>query len=180
MDQKIINLYDEYTHGGLERRAFMERLTRLAGGSAAALALRPVLQNDYARAQTIPENDGRLTTSRAEYEAGGAQISGYLARPKGGQKRPAVIVIHENRGLNPHIQDVARRLAVEGFLAFAPDMLTPLGGTPSDENQAAQMIGNLVPGETLAPWPALCRSWRSTPNAPARWGRWASAGAEAW
>lgn len=150
MDQKIIDLYDEYTHGDMSRRSFMERLVQLAGGSAAALALLPVLENNYALAQKIAENDDRLAIARVEYEAGGAKISGYLARLKGGQKRPGVIVIHENRGLNPHIQDVARRLAVEGFLALAPDMLSPLGGTPSDETKATQMIGSLNADETVA------------------------------
>lgn len=150
MNQKIIDLYDEYTHGGMSRRGFLDRLAQLAGGTAAALSLLPVLENNYALAQKVAENDDRLAIARVEYEAGGAKISGYLARLKGGQKRPGVIVIHENRGLNPHIQDVARRLAVEGFLALAPDMLSPLGGTPSDETKATQMIGGLNADETIA------------------------------
>ncbi len=150
MDQKIIDLYDEFTHGGMDRRDFLERLGQVAGGSAAALALLPLLQNDYAKAQIIPENDQRLNVSRAEYDTDGTRITGYLARLKGGSKRPAVIVIHENRGLNPHIQDVTRRMAVEGFLAFAPDMLSPLGGTPSEQGEATKMIGSLNPAETVA------------------------------
>ena len=124
MDQKIIDLYDEYTHGGMGRRDFLDRLAQLAGGSVAALALLPVLQNNYAAAQIVAENDDRLAVSRTEYDAPGGKIAGYLARLKGGAKRPAVIVIHENRGLNPHIQDVARHMATEGFLALAPDMLS--------------------------------------------------------
>jgi carboxymethylenebutenolidase len=150
MDQNIINLYDRYTHGGMERRDFLERLQRLAGGSAAAAALLPLLQNNYANAQTIPENDTRLATATEGYEAAGVKLSGYMARLKGAERRPAVIVIHENRGLNPHIRDVARRLAVEGFLAYAPDMLSPLGGTPADENEAVRMIGGLNQAETVA------------------------------
>jgi len=150
VDQKIINLYDQYVHGGISRRSFMDRLGQLAGGAAAALALLPSLENDYARAQTVSENDGRLDMVRVTYAAGDLKLSGYMARLKGGQKRPGVIVIHENRGLNPHIQDVTRRLAVEGFLALAPDMLSPLGGTPSDENQAIQMIGGLKAEDTVA------------------------------
>jgi carboxymethylenebutenolidase len=150
LNQKIVDLYDEYTHGGMSRRGFLDRLAQLAGGTAAALSLLPVLENNYALAQKVAENDDRLAIARVEYEAGGAKISGYLARLKGGQKRPGVIVIHENRGLNPHIQDVARRLAVEGFLALAPDMLSPLGGTPSDETKATQMIGGLNADETIA------------------------------
>ena len=150
MDQKIIDLYDEFTRGGMSRRDFLDRLAYLAGGAAAAAALVPFLQNNEVLAQTVAESDSRLAAERVEYEAGGGKIAGYLARPKGGQKRPAVIVIHENRGLNPHIQDVARRLAVDGFLALSPDLLSPLGGTPADADQAAKMIGTLNAGETIA------------------------------
>ncbi len=110
----------------------------------------PFLENNYALAQTIAADDARLTTGRVEYDAGGSKITGYLARPKGGQKHPAVIVIHENRGLNPHIEDVARRLAVEGFLALAPDLLSPLGGTPPDPDKAVELIGKLDAAETIA------------------------------
>jgi carboxymethylenebutenolidase len=150
MNQKIIDLYDEFTRGGMSRRNFLDRLAHLAGGAAAAAALVPFLQNNDVLAQTVAESDSRLAVERVEYEAGGGKIAGYLARPKGGQKRPAVIVIHENRGLNPHIQDVARRLAVDGFLALSPDLLSPLGGTPADADQAAKMIGTLNAGETVA------------------------------
>jgi carboxymethylenebutenolidase len=150
MDQKIIDLYDEFTHGGMSRRHFLERLAVVAGSTVAALALLPVLENNYAFAQTIADGDSRLTTGRVEYDAGGAKIAGYLARPVGGRKHPAVLVIHENRGLNPHIEDVARRLAVEGFLALAPDLLSAAGGTPADPDEAAKMIGALNAGETLA------------------------------
>ncbi len=150
MDQKLIDLYDDYTHGGMGRRDFLDRLAHLAGGTAAALALMPFLENNYALAQTIAADDARLTTGRVEYDAGGSKITGYLARPKGGQKHPAVIVIHENRGLNPHIEDVARRLAVEGFLALAPDLLSPLGGTPPDPDKAVELIGKLDAAETIA------------------------------
>ncbi len=150
LDQKIIDLYDEFTHSDMSRRAFLDRLAQMAGGWAAALALLPLLENNYALAQTIAEDDDRLVAGSTEYDAPGTKIAGYLARPKGGQRRPAVIVIHENRGLNPHIRDVARRVAVEGFLALAPDMLSPLGGTPSEQGEATKMIGSLNPGETVA------------------------------
>jgi carboxymethylenebutenolidase len=149
VDQKIIDLYDEFTHGGISRRNFLDRLAQVAGGSAAALALLPALQNNYALAQIIAENDDRLAVGRGEYDAAGGKMSGYLARLKGGAKRPAVMVIHENRGLNPHIQDVARRLGAEGFLALAPDALSPLGGTPPEEDKAVKMIGSLNAGETV-------------------------------
>ena len=146
----MIDLYDEYRHGGMSRRYFLDRLAQLAGSTAAALALMPVLENNGAHAQIVAENDDRLDIARVEYDAAGTKISGYLARLKGGQKRPAVIVIHENRGLTPHIQDVARRMALEGFLAFAPDMLSPLGGTPADQSNTPQLFAKLNADETVA------------------------------
>jgi carboxymethylenebutenolidase len=148
MDQRIVDLYDRFTHGALSRRDFLDRLAEIAGSSAAAVALLPLLANDYARAATVPADDARLSTGAAAYDASGTRVSGYLARLKETAKRPAVIVIHENRGLNPHIRDVARRLALEGFLAFAVDMLSPLGGTPEDEDKGREMIATLDPAET--------------------------------
>jgi carboxymethylenebutenolidase len=148
MDQRIIELYDSFTHGGISRREFIDRLAGIAGSSAAALALLPLLQNDYAQAAMVAPNDARLAIDEVSYDAGGTRISGYLARLKAKGKRPAVIVIHENRGLNPHIKDVARRLALEGFLAYAVDMLSPLGGTPADEDKGRAMIGTLKADET--------------------------------
>ena len=150
MDQKIIDLYDAYTHGAVGRREFLDRLAQIGGGAAAAATLLGVLQNDYAHAAVVPADDPRLATETAGYDVAGTKVSGTLARLKGGGKRPAVIVIHEKRGLNPHIQDVARRLAVEGFLAFAVDALSPLGGTPADEDKAREMIGTLDRVDTLA------------------------------
>ena len=147
MDQRIIDLYDSFTHGVINRRDFMDRLTTIAGSSAAALALLPLLQNDYARAAIVPADDARLAIDTVSYDAGGVKISGYLARLKAKGKRPAVIVIHENRGLNPHIKDVTRRIALEGFLAFGVDILSPLGGTPGDEDKGREMIGSLKPDE---------------------------------
>ncbi len=148
MDQRIIDLYDSFTHGFLSRRDFLDRLTVVAGSTAAAAALLPLLQNDYAKAAMVAEDDPRLVAETASYDAPGGKISGYLVRLKEKGKRPAVIVIHENRGLNPHIKDVARRLATEGFLAFAVDLLSPLGGTPADEDKGRDMIGKLNLDET--------------------------------
>src|SRR5215467_713890 len=113
MDQRIINLYDRFTHGGMSRRVFLDRLSELAGSSAAAVALLPLLQNNYARAAIVAADDARLANERVSYDSPKGKINGYLVRPKSMGKRPAVVVIHENRGLNPHIEDVARRLAVE-------------------------------------------------------------------
>jgi len=148
MDQRIIDLYDSFTHGGIDRRDFLDRLAKIAGSSAAALALLPLLQNDYARAAMVAPDDARLAIDTVSYDAAGTRIGGYLARLKTKGKRPAVIVIHENRGLNPHIQDIARRIALEGFLTLAVDMLSPLGGTPADEDKARDMIGTLNAGDT--------------------------------
>lgn len=139
MDQRIINLYDSFTHGGMNRRDFLDRLTGLAGSAAAAAALVPLLQNNYAQAAIIAANDARLVTERVAYDSPKGKINGYLVRPTEKGKRPAIIVIQENRGLNPHIEDVARRLAVEGFLAFAPDLLSVSGGTPPDEDKARDL-----------------------------------------
>src|SRR5664279_2649163 len=136
MDQRIIELYDSFTHGGINRREFLDRLAQIAGSSAAALALLPLLQNDYARAAMVAPDDARLAVDTVSYDAQGTRINGTLARLKSKGKRPAVIVIHENRGLNPHIQDVARRISLEGFLALAPDLLSVAGGTPADDDQA--------------------------------------------
>src|SRR5437016_1469405 len=139
MDQRIINLYDSFTHGDINRRDFLDRLAALTGSTAAAAALLPLLANDYAQATVVTENDARLAIDRVSYDSPKGKINGYLVRPKAKGKRPVTIVIHENRGLNPHIQDVARRLAVEGFLAFAPDLLSVSGGTPADEDQARDL-----------------------------------------
>jgi carboxymethylenebutenolidase len=175
MNQDIIRLYDEYTHGSMTRRAFLDRLAQIVGGSAAAMALVPVLENDYTQAPTVAEDDKSLATARVEFDAGGTKIAGFLARLKAGGKsagarRPAVLVIHENRGLNPHIQDVARRFAVEGFLALAPDMLSPLGGTPADQDQATKMIGSLKGEETVTRLAAAVRFLASHPESTGKVG----------
>jgi carboxymethylenebutenolidase len=150
MRQEIIRLYDDYTHERLDRRVFMDRLTKLAGGTAAAAALLPVLKNNYAQAAIVPADDPRLQTEEVTFQGATGEVQGYLARPADASAAlPGVVVIHENRGLNPHIEDVARRMALEGFIALAPDFLSPQGGTPEDEDQAREMIGQLEPAQTL-------------------------------
>jgi carboxymethylenebutenolidase len=146
MDQNIINLFDRFTHGGMNRRDFMERLSLLTGGTAAATAILPLLENNYAKADVLPEGDPRIAVQMIEFKGG----KGYLATPKAAGKYPGVLVIHENRGLNPHIKDIARRLAAEGFAALAPDYLQQLGGTPDDADKARDMIGTLGPADILA------------------------------
>lgn len=140
MEQRIIDLYDSFTHSHISRREFMDRLTAIAGSAAAATALLPLLQNDYAKAETVPANDPRLVSEMASFDSPQGKISGYLVRLKEKGKRPAVLVIHENRGMNPHIKDVARRFALEGYLAFAIDLLSPLGGTPDDDEKGRDLF----------------------------------------
>ena len=143
LDQRIINLYDRFTHGGINRREFLDRLAELAGSTAAAVALLPLLQNDYARAQIVPANDARLVSERVAYDSPKGKINGYLVRAKDKAKRPVVLVIHENRGLNPHLEDVARRFALEGFVGYAVDLLSLVGGTPPSEDAARDLHGKM-------------------------------------
>ncbi len=150
MDQSIITLFDRYTHGGMDRRQFLERLAVMAGSATAASALLPVLENNYAHADTIAADDARLASETVSFAAAGASISGYLVRPVGSDKLPAVIVIHENRGLNPHIRDVARRAALAGFVTLAVDYLSLVGGTPDDQDKARDLFGTLKPDDVVA------------------------------
>ena len=144
ISQEMIRLYDEYTHLTLDRRDFLARLTKLAGSGAAAAAIVPLLEASKARAAIVPEDDARVKAEMVTYPGGAGEMKGYLAMSaEGDAKLPAVMVIHENRGLNAHIKDVARRLALEGFLALAPDLLSPAGGTPEDEDKARDMISKL-------------------------------------
>jgi len=149
--QAMIDAYDEYTHLTLDRRDFMEKLTRLAGSGAAAAAIAPMLAANSAQAAIVAENDARVKGEDITYPGSRGEMKGYLARPaEAGGKLGTVIVIHENRGLNPHIRDVARRIALEGFIALAPDFLSPLGGTPPDEDKARDMFNQLAPEQAIA------------------------------
>ncbi|MGQ3212693.1 dienelactone hydrolase family protein [Shinella sp.] len=149
--QAMINAYDDYTHLTLDRRRFMERLTALAGSGAAAAAIAPLLAANSASAEMIASNDARVVVRDVVYGGSSGEMKGYLVRPKDAAgPLGSVIVIHENRGLNPHIRDVARRMALEGFIALAPDFLSPSGGTPDNEDQARDMIGKLDPAVTVA------------------------------
>lgn len=161
MDQKFITLFDRYTHGGLSRREFLDKLTLMAGSATAATALLPLLENNYARAAITAEDDPRLSLSDGDIAPG---IKGLLATPKDATgKLPAVLVIHENRGLNPHIRDVTRRLALEGFVAFGADYLAPQGGTPADEEKAREMISTLKKEDALAYSRAAIKALRAHP-----------------
>src|SRR6185436_20089609 len=134
ISQEMIRIYDEYTHLTLDRRSFMDKLRRLAGSASAAAAIAPLIAANSAKAAIVAPDDSRVAAEEVTFPGGEGSMSGYLAMPANAEgKLPAVVVIHENRGLNPHIEDVTRRLAVEGFAALAPDFLSPLGGTPPDE-----------------------------------------------
>ena len=151
ISQEMIRLYDEYTHLTLDRRDFMNKLARMTGSAAAAAAIVPLLEANQARAAIVAEDDARLTAEDVAYPGASGDMKGYLAKPADATgKLPAVVVIHENRGLNPHIKDVVRRMGLEGFLALGPDFLSPSGGTPADEDQARDMIGKLDQAQTVA------------------------------
>lgn len=140
MNPKITNLYQEYLDGGLDRRSFLRKLALLAGGTAAAVSLLPVLEKNQAFAATPSAGLEDLHTEMIKYPAATGDMQAYLARPKVDKKLPAVIVVHENRGLQPHIKDVTRRMAQEGFVALGPDALSPLGGTPEDDEDQARTL----------------------------------------
>ena len=143
MSPEIKDLYEEFERGSIDRREFLRKLSKLAGGTAAAAALLPILESNGAMAQVVPKDDPRLETGYIKYPGANGEIKAYSARPKGGAKMAGVIVIHENRGLNPHTEDMARRVALEGFTAIAPDALSPLGGTPENPSEAAPLLQKL-------------------------------------
>jgi carboxymethylenebutenolidase len=163
MGRDLIHPSDRHGAGAMDRRAFLKRSSRLAAGTAAAGALLPLLERDRAMAEVIARDDPRLETSEIRYPGATGEVRAYWARPKGSQKLPAVLVIHENGGLVPHIQDVARRVALEGFLAMAPDALWPLGGTPADESQGPAMIAKLEPQPTIQNFVAAVRYLKAHP-----------------
>lgn len=149
MDQEIINLYDEYTHKPLSRKQFMNRLVKLTGSAAMAMTALSVLEVGYAQAETVSEQDEDLILEDISYPGDDCTMNAYLARPKGRGKYGSVLVIHENRGLNPHIKDIARRIAKAGFIALAPDALSPFGGTPANTDEARAMFSKIEAPKNL-------------------------------
>ena len=149
MNQEIMDLYDQYLHKLIDRREFLKKLSILAGSAIAANALLPFVEKNYANAAIVSMDDSRLHTDYIKYSGATGKIRAYSAKPKGDAKLPGVVVIHENKGLNPHIEDVNRRVALEGFLAIAPDALSPLGGTPKDPNEARTLIKKLDKQSTI-------------------------------
>lgn len=168
VSQDVINLYDEYTHTPLDRRVFLKRLASLAGSTAAAYALLPLLENNYALADESQANDKRLKSSDIVIPGPHGDIKGYLTRPVGSGDRGSVLVIHENRGLNPYIRDVARRVALAGYNALALDFLSPLGGTPDDEDAARAMFADLDKAQTVANGLAALAYLKALPDSNGR------------
>lgn len=145
-DQELLILFDAYVHGTIDRRGFLAGAQKFATAGITAGALLAALSPDFALGQQVPKDDKRIITEQLSYPstAGSGTVKGYLAKPAGATgKLPGVLVIHENRGLNPHIEDITRRLALANFVAFAPDALTPLGGYPGDEDKARELFGKL-------------------------------------
>jgi carboxymethylenebutenolidase len=161
VDRRIIDLYNEYVHTALPRREFLTRLTKIAGGVAAATSVLALLEPNYAQARQVEPDDKRLKTEKIEFNGPNGAVKAYVARPKKlgrGDKVAGVLVIHENRGLNEHIEDVARRTALAGYVAIAPDGLSVAGGAPADQEAARDLFtktdGARIAGDVLAavPW----------------------------
>lgn len=166
-DQELLNLFDEYVHGVIDRRMFLGRAAKFAAGTVTAASLLTALSPDFASAQLIPADDRRLRFDSVEYPSpqGYEKTRAYLVqKAEADGKRPGVLVVHENRGLNPHIEDITRRLALEGYLAFAPDALAPLGGYPGDEDKARALFATLDQGKTRQDMLAAGRYLKQRPE----------------
>ena len=164
LDRRIVELYDEYTHKPLDRRSFMNRLIAIAGSAAAAEAALALLEPNYAQAQQVAADDARIESRRVDETIGGIRLKGYLVTPKAPAKRGGVVVIHENRGLNPNIEDVTRRAALAGFSALGVDFLTPLGGTPADADAARALFAQLKPEDVVAQGRAALAFLKARPD----------------
>ena len=172
-DQELLVLFDAYVHGALDRRGFLDRAAKYAVGGVTAVMLLEQLSPKFAEAEVVPADDKRLKAERVEYEspAGSGKMGGYFVRPaKAKGKLPGVLVIHENRGLNPHIEDVARRMALENFVAFAPDALFPLGGYPGNEDKARELFGKLDAARTKEDMVAAAAWLKARPEVKGRIG----------
>lgn len=163
MRKEVIELYDEYTHGLMERREFLKRLSIIAGGIVAAGSLLELLEKSHAVAGTVPKDDPRLDAKNIRYKGATGEVMAVLAKPKVDAKLPGVVVIHENRGLNKHMADVTKRLAWTGFLALAPDALSPVGGTPKEESRAIELIGKLDQKSTIKNFVAAVQYLKTHP-----------------
>ncbi|MFN8240407.1 MAG: dienelactone hydrolase family protein [Bacteroidales bacterium] len=164
MENIMKDLYNDYRKGVTSRRDFLKKLTALAGSTAAAMALIPVLEENWATGDSSAGKAPELVAEYIKYQGFNCEMRAYMARPGDGKKHPAVIVIHENRGLVPHIQDVTRRMASEGFVALAPDALSPVGGTPEDITNVGELFKKLVPEETTKNFVAAVKYLKTNPN----------------
>ncbi|HEV7968178.1 MAG TPA: YghX family hydrolase [Candidatus Acidoferrales bacterium] len=165
-DQELLNLFDQYVHGGISRREFMDGARKFAVGGLTAAAIYEALRPQYAFAEQVPKDDKRLKTEYITFQSpqGYGSIRAYLVRPADGKgKLPGVLVVHENRGLNPYIADVARRLGVAGYLALAPDELTPVGGYPGDDDKGRDLQAKLDPQKMMEDWYAAAVFLKSNP-----------------
>jgi carboxymethylenebutenolidase len=172
-DPELLILFDAYVHGAIDRRGFLDRAGKFAVGGMTAVMLLDALNPRFAEAQQVPKDDERLKTEWVEYPSpdGSGKMRGYLVRPaKAADKLPSVLVVHENRGLNPHIEDVARRMALEGFMAFAPDALFPVGGYPGTEDEARALFGKLDQAKTREDFVAAANWLKSRPDATGKIG----------
>ncbi|MBP9905993.1 MAG: dienelactone hydrolase family protein [Rhodoferax sp.] len=170
---EVLQLFDRYVHGDISRRGFLDLAAGIAGSGAAAAGLLAALSPQFAQAQQVPPDDSRLQTSYQTFESplGNNRIRAYLARPAGSNtKLPAILVIHENRGLNPHIEDITRRLALDGFLACAPDALSSLGGYPGDEDKARALFAKLDGSKTAQDFLAVTRALLTHPHSTGKVG----------
>lgn len=172
-DQELLILFDAYVHGALDRRGFLDRAQKFAVGGVTAGMLLASLSPDFAAAQVVPKDDKRIKTETIEFASpkGYGTVRGYLAQPVNpSRKLPAVLVVHENRGLNPHIEDIARRLALDNFVAFAPDALTPLGGYPGDEDKARTLFAQLDQSKTREDFVAAAAVLKARPECTGKLG----------
>ena len=172
-DQELLILFDAYVHGGLDRRGFLEKAQKFAVGGVTAGMLLASLQPNFALGQVVPKDDKRIKTEMLGYAspAGSGNMKGYLAMPANASgKLPGILVVHENRGLNPHIEDIARRLALDNFIAFAPDALTPLGGYPGDEEKAAALFRTLDQAKTREDFVAAAKALKERPECSGKYG----------
>ncbi len=172
-DQELLILFDAYVHGGIDRRGFLDRAQKFAVGGVTASMLLASLSPNFAAAQVVPKDDKRLKTEMLTYASpsGSGSMKGYLAMPANATgKLPGVLVVHENRGLNPHIEDIARRLALDNFIAFAPDALTPLGGYPGDEDKARDLFGKLDQAKTREDFLAAAKLLKERPECSGKYG----------
>jgi carboxymethylenebutenolidase len=172
-DQELLNLFDQYVHGQIDRRGFLDRAAKFAVGGMTAGMLLDALNPTFAEAQQVPKDDKRIRAESLEYPSpqGSGTMKGYFARPANATgKLPGILVVHENRGLNPHIEDIARRLALDNFVAFAPDALTPLGGYPGDEDKARAVFPKLDQAKTREDFVTAVGFLKSRPECTGRVG----------